>query len=138
MQLKQLDDETMVAPQILPEEVPALAARGIMMIVNNRPDEEEPGQPSSAEVQAAANAAGIQYRHIPVGTSGLSSNQVDAMVEAIGASTGPLLAFCRSGTRSTYVWALARSRMGDDAAELDVKAAAAGYDLAPIRAFLSR
>jgi uncharacterized protein (TIGR01244 family) len=58
------------------------------------------------------------------------------MREALEAAPGPVLAFCRSGTRSTLVWALARARMGDNAETLQAKAEAAGYDLGPIRAFL--
>jgi uncharacterized protein (TIGR01244 family) len=107
------------------------------MIVNNRPDEEEPGQPSAAELEAAARAAGLDYRHVPVG-SGFSASQVEAMTEALEAAQGAVLAFCRSGTRSTLLWALARSQQGDAADELTRKAAAAGYDLRPIAALLQR
>jgi uncharacterized protein (TIGR01244 family) len=68
---------------------------------------------------------------------GISQPQVAQMVDALAQAEGPVLAFCRSGTRSTYLWALARARLGDDAEELSAKAAAAGYDLSPIRAFLA-
>ncbi len=105
------------------------------MIVNNRPDGEEPGQPAGAEIEAAARAAGIAYRHIPV-AAGFSPEQVEAMNEALGASDGAVLAFCRSGTRSTYLWALARAGAGEAADSLIAKAAAAGYDLRPIAAHL--
>ena len=132
-----LDEDVLVAGQIQPGDVPALAARGVTMIVNNRPDGEEPGQPDGAEIEAAAREAGIAYRHIPV-AAGFSPGQVEAMAEALGASDGAMLAFCRSGTRSTYLWALARARSGDDAAGLVAKAAAAGYDLRPIAAHLAQ
>jgi uncharacterized protein (TIGR01244 family) len=134
--LKRIDDSTIVAGQIHPEEVPALTAIGVGMIVNNRPDGEEPGQPAAAEIEAAAHAAGLGYRHIPVGTGGLSTELVKQMAEAIDASQGTLLAFCRSGTRSTYLWALARSQQGADGDALIEKAAAAGYDLSPLARFL--
>ena len=136
MLTRTLDESTIVAGQVSPSDVESLKAEGVTMIVNNRPDDEEPGQPSGGEVEAAARAAGMEYRHIPVGSSGLSANQVQAMVEAIDASEGRMLAFCRSGTRSTYLWALARARKGDDAEALAAKAAAAGYDLTPIRPYL--
>jgi uncharacterized protein (TIGR01244 family) len=134
--LKRIDDSTIVAGQIYPEEVPGLAAVGVKMIVNNRPDGEEPGQPAAAQIEAAAQAAGLGYRHIPVGPGGLSSDLVTEMAEAIDASEGTLLAFCRSGTRSTYLWALARSHQGADGDALIEKAAAAGYDLSPLARFL--
>jgi uncharacterized protein (TIGR01244 family) len=74
---------------------------------------------------------------VPV-ASGFSAGQVEAMGEALDAAQGPVLAFCRSGTRSTFLWALARSHKGDSPDELMRKAASAGYDLSPIGAFLQR
>ena len=135
--LRRIDERTLVAGQIRPEDMVALKAGGIGMIVNNRPDDEEAGQPSSAEMEAAARAAGIAYRSIPV-ASGFSVQQVEAMSEALDHAEGQVLAFCRSGTRSTFLWALARARRGDPSGELIQKAAAAGYDLAPIEALLQR
>ena len=134
--IRKIDDHTSVAPQISPEEVAAIAKAGFAEIVNNRPDDEEPGQPSGAEIAAAAAEAGIAYRAIPVGHSGFSGNQVEAMAQALTAASGPVLAFCRSGTRSAHLWALARARMGDDPAVLTAKAAGAGYDIGGIRAML--
>lgn len=105
------------------------------MIVNNRPDGEEPGQPAAAEIEAAARAANLGYRHIPVAAGGLSSDLVQAMAEAMDEADGTVFAFCRSGTRSTYLWALARSRQGAGGDELIERAAAAGYDLSPLARF---
>ncbi len=133
--MKKIDSRTYVAGQIRPDEMEAIKAAGVTMIVNNRPDGEEPGQPSGAEVEAAARAAGLDYRHVPV-ASGFSGDQVRAMGEALAAAAGPVLAFCRSGTRSTFLWALARSQAGDAAEELVRKAGSAGYDLSPIAAYL--
>ena len=132
--MKQLDSTTFVSGQIAPEEIASL---GVATIVNNRPDGEEPGQPASDAIEAAAKAAGIDYRHIPV-AGGISLPQIAQMADALAHAKGPVLAFCRSGTRSTYLWALARARLGDDADVLTQKAAAAGYDLSPIRAFLAQ
>ena len=132
--MKQLDSTTFVSGQIVPEEIASL---GVATIVNNRPDGEEPGQPASDAIEAAAKAAGIDYRHIPV-AGGISLPQIAQMADALAGAQGPVLAFCRSGTRSTFLWALARARLGDDADVLTEKAAAAGYDLSPIRAFLAQ
>jgi uncharacterized protein (TIGR01244 family) len=133
--LKRIDERTIVAGQIHPEEVAALGAVGVTMIINNRPDGEEPGQPPAAELEAAALKAGIAYRDIPVPPGGLSRDLVDAMAQALDEAPGTVLAFCRSGTRSTYLWALARSQQGAPGDELIERAAAAGYDLSPLARF---
>jgi uncharacterized protein (TIGR01244 family) len=134
---RKLDETISVAGQITPEDVAEAASAGFTFVINNRPDGEQPGQPEAAEIEAAAKAAGLGYAAIPITHAGFSENQVAAMKSALESAPGPVLAFCRSGTRSTLVWALARSRMGDDAETLQAKAEAAGYDLAPIRMFLS-
>ena len=123
-----------VAGQIMPADMEALAASGVTTIVNNRPDGEESGQPTGAEIEAAARAAGLDYLHIPV-AGGFSTEGVDAMERATE-GPGGVLAFCKSGTRSAFLWALARAQAGDDPQELDAKANAAGYDLGPVRRFL--
>jgi uncharacterized protein (TIGR01244 family) len=133
---RKLDENISVAGQITPADIANAAAQGFTFVINNRPDGEQPGQPSAAEIEAAAYAAGLGYRAIPITHAGFSENQVSAMRDALEAAPGPVLAFCRSGTRSTLVWALARARMGDNAEALQAKAEAAGYDLGPIRAFL--
>lgn len=130
--LRRLDEDMWVAGQIAPEDIAGFA--GIATVVNNRPDGEEPGQPTSAEIEAAASAAGLAYAYIPIG-GGFSADQVEAMVAALETSGGTL-AFCRSGTRSTLLWALARARLGDDPQELEAKAEAAGYSLAPVARWL--
>ena len=129
--MKKLDEGMFVAGQIRPEDVTEAARQGVTMIVNNRPDGEEPGQPAAAEIEAAAEAEGIGYAHIPV-AGGFSPDQVAAMARALDGAEGPVLAFCRTGTRSTFLWALARADAGADGAEIMRKAAGAGYDLTPI------
>ena len=135
---RKLDDTISVAGQIEPADIAEAARQGITFIINNRPDGEAPGQPSGAQMKAAADAAGLGYAAIPITHAGFSEEQVAAMGQALAAAPGPVLAFCRSGTRSTLVWALARARAGDAPAELSAKAAAAGYDLSPIRPLLGR
>jgi uncharacterized protein (TIGR01244 family) len=114
--------------------VPALAAEGVRMIINNRPDGEAPGQPEGEEIARAAEAAGLAYRAIPVRQ--LEPGAVEATAQALEEAEGPVLAYCASGTRSTFLWALARSARGADGDDLSDKALAAGYDLTPIRRFL--
>ena len=130
-----LDPDTFVAGQIRAEDMAEIAAEGVTLIVNNRPDHEEPGQPTSAELRPVAEAAGLAWRDIPI-TALISSDQIEEMAAALEQSDGKLLAFCRSGTRSTYLWALACARRGADAETLIGQAAAAGYDLTPLRAHL--
>ena len=128
-----LDDQVSVFGQLTAEDVAAAKAQGFTAIVNNRPDDEQPGQPTGAEIEAAARAAGLRYVAIPVDHSGFDEGQVIAMADALQEADGPLLAFCRSGTRSTFLWALASARRGAEADTLVSKAANAGYDLTPIR-----
>jgi uncharacterized protein (TIGR01244 family) len=128
-----LDEHVSVWGQIAPEELAAVRAAGFATLVNNRPDGEQPGQPSGDEIAAAARAAGLSYHAIPVDHSGFAEWQVAAMADALSGTEGPVLAFCRSGTRSTFLWALARARLGDPADTLVAKAAAAGYDIEPLR-----
>jgi uncharacterized protein (TIGR01244 family) len=130
---RKLDDRVSVAGQIAPADLAEARAQGFTAIVNNRPDGEQPGQPGGAEIAAAAASAGLAYAAIPVGAAGLNEAQVSAMADVLAQADGPVLAFCRSGTRSTYLWALARARLGDDPDGLVEKAAAAGYDIAGIR-----
>ncbi len=129
---RKLDDSISVAGQIAPGDIAEAAALGFTAIINNRPDDEQPGQPSGAEMAAAAEAAGLRYTAIPITHAGFRQDQVTAMAAALAQADGPVLAFCRSGTRSTFIWALARLEGGDDPAALQAKAEAAGYDISPI------
>ncbi len=88
------------APQILPAQVPQVAAHGFVTVINNRPDHEEPGQPLSAEIAAACAAAGLDYHHIPIRSGMVTPEAVSAFAEAVAASPGPVFVFCRSGARS--------------------------------------
>jgi uncharacterized protein (TIGR01244 family) len=129
MDIHTIDERISVSPQIDPADVTVLAAQGFAAIVNNRPDGEEAGQPEGSAVEAAAHSAGLAYTAIPV-AGGFSHAQIDAMRAALDAAAGPVLAFCRSGTRSTNLWALAEAKAGGDPETIVAKAAAAGYDLA--------
>lgn len=129
--IRELDAKTLVSGQISPAEVAQLKASGVSMIVCNRPDGEDPDQPTAAEIQDAAEASGIEFRHVPI-RRGIGPSDVEAMEEAIAAADGKLLAYCRSGTRSALVWALARREQGASVEELEEAAGRAGFDLTPI------
>ena len=127
-----LNDKVLVAPQIGTDAVGEARALGVTTIVNNRPEDESPDQTPGPDIEAAARAAGLHYIAIPVTHAGFSEWQVTAMADALDACEGRMLAYCRSGTRSTLLWALARASRGEHPAVLAEQAADAGYDLAPV------
>ena len=134
---RKLDDMISVSPQIHLDDVARAAALGFTTIVNNRPEGESADQTGGDAIAAAAEAAGLGYVAIPITPGGFGQADVAAMRAALETAPGPVLAYCRSGTRSTLLWALARAAAGDDAATLAAKAETAGYDLAPIRHMLT-
>lgn len=136
MNFRELDRKTLVADeQIRASDLAEVAARGVTLIVNNRPDGEEEGQPDAVEIEAAAKAAGLDYAHIPVGLE-FSGDKVAALSAALAGAEGRALLFCRSGTRSAYLWGLARAREGALPEALLGNAARAGYNLRPILPWL--
>ena len=134
--IRHINESISVAPQIAVEQVAEIAAAGFKTIVNNRPDDEDAGQPSGDEIRAAAEAAGLKYVAIPVTHAGFSHPQIDAMTQALTDSDGPVLAYCRSGTRSCNLWALAAAKAGRNPNLLLAQAEDAGYDLRGIRPML--
>ncbi len=132
---RKIDDKTFASPQIGLAEVAYAKALGIGLIINNRPEGESDDQTPGPQIEAAAREAGMSYVAIPVSHAGFSMPQVEAMQQALAqAGDAPVLAYCRSGTRSTLLWALAQARSGLNPDEIAEKAAGAGYDIAPIRA----
>ena len=130
--MRQLDDHVMVSGQITPADVPELKQHDVAMIINNRPDGEEPGQPLGADIEAAAEEAGIEYRYIPI-HRGIGPGHVEPMREAFEEiREGKILAFCRSGSRSALAWAVARCEQGVPREEVERRAAQAGVDLTPV------
>jgi uncharacterized protein (TIGR01244 family) len=130
--IRQLDDRTLVSGQIAPHEVAGLAEQGVTVIVNNRPDGEEPGQPMASDIEAAAAEAGIPYHFVPI-IRGIGPADVDEMQKALReAADGKMLAFCRSGTRSAYVCALAHREEGASREEVEERLTSAGFDCSPI------
>jgi len=130
--LRPLSTSISVAGQLQPDEMALLAAEGVRSVINNRPDGEEPGQPTSEQMQAAAIAAGLTYLHAPI--SGLPDDDCVASVQRLLGDEQPAdtrtVLFCRSGMRSAIVWAMAETRSGRITPdEARAAAAAAGYDL---------
>ena len=127
-----LDERTLVAGQIAPADVAGLKAEGVTMIVNNRPDGEDVGQPKGADIEQAARDAGIAYRHVPI-VRGMGPTDVEAMRDAMHeAGDGTLFAFCRSGNRSALAWAVAKSEDGMPRAKLEQCMSDAGFNLGPV------
>ncbi|ODT63922.1 MAG: TIGR01244 family protein [Phenylobacterium sp. SCN 69-14] len=128
-EFRHVTDLISVSPQIALEDLPRAAELGFKLVINNRPDGEEPGQPTGAEVEAAARAAGLDYVHIPV-RGGPTPDQVEANYRAVEAAEGPVLAFCRSGTRSIVTWSLGQFQADERSREELIELGAqAGYDL---------
>jgi len=128
VELKRINDDISVAGQIRPEDIPAIKAAGFVAIVNNRPDGEAPDQPAAEDMRKAAEAAGLAYHFIPLGRDGVSPDMVARTREALESAPGPVLCYCRTGTRSTTLWAL--SEAGHKQPDEIISAAAdAGYDV---------
>jgi len=122
-------DTLSVSPQISVADVQAAADQGFKTIINNRPEGEDPSQPSGHEIEAAARAAGLAYFHIPV-RGGPTPEQVETTARVFAEADQPVLAFCRSGTRSIVTWSLSQAATGargrDELIQLGRQA---GYDL---------
>ena len=132
MQVRPLIDGLSVAPQISLDDVATVASLGFRSLMSNRPDGEEPGQPDAASIEAAARQAGLEFRWLPVTMPTLSQADARAFGTALDEMPGPTLAFCRTGTRSTVLWALSQAG-GRPTDEIVSTAAAAGYDLEGLR-----
>lgn len=132
MHTKSLSPDLSVTEQVTPEQIRAAKATGFRAIINSRPDREEAGQPLSAELEAAAKAAGLDYYYIPVIPSQFGDAQIEAFCDAAGSCRKPALAFCKSGMRAISLWALSQAgRLTTD--EILRQAGACGYDLTSLR-----
>lgn len=131
-EFRRVTDQLSVSPQITAADVAEAARQGFRTLINNRPDGEEPGQPTSAEIEAAATAAGLAYAHIPV--RGMPTpEQIAGERRLLETAPGPVLAYCRSGTRSIVTWSVGQAQAGLRSPE-DLKrlGAEAGYDLSNV------
>ena len=132
MDIRRLTDSYAVAPQIMPEDLPAIRAAGFTTIIDNRPDGEIPPALHTQAMQAAAQAAGLTFVANPVIGGAMTMDNVAAQTAAIAAATGPVLAYCASGNRSSQVWAMAMAgQMPTD--DLIAIPARFGYQLEALR-----
>lgn len=133
-----LSPELSVAGRLDRSDIEALAKAGVRTILNNRPDGEDPGQLPAADARRLAESLGLAYRHIPVTAATLTRADVDAFAAALREAATPVVAHCRSGTRSTLLWALTRMREGADPLALITEAARHGIDIASLPALATR
>lgn len=135
---RKLSDQVWASPQVDTADIAEAAKQGFTLVINNRPDGEEANQPAAAEIRQATEAAGMAYIAIPIDHSGMSDDKVEAMVAALGEAgeRGKVLAFCRSGTRSTFLWSLAQASMGEQPDAIIAAAADAGYNVGMMRTTL--
>ncbi|MFO1073395.1 MAG: TIGR01244 family sulfur transferase [Geminicoccaceae bacterium] len=134
---RQVAEDFFVAPQLQADDFAAARAFGIRTVINNRPDGEAPDQLSDETARALAEAAGLAYVHVPVVTGGIGPEAMSAFAEAVDQHGGPFLAYCRSGTRSCFLWALQAARHSPSE-PIVAAGAAAGYDLAPLAPLLRK
>ena len=137
-EFRQVTPSFWASPQIGLDDVREAQARGFALIVNNRPEGESGDQVSGDAIAAAAAECGLGYRAIPVTHAGFGEEQVRAMTAALEEAAGHVLAYCRSGTRSTLLWSLAQAAIGRAPDTIATEAAGAGYDVTPIRPLLDR
>jgi uncharacterized protein (TIGR01244 family) len=137
-ELMPLTPELSVTGRLDRADIEALAKEGVRTIINNRPDGEDPGQLPAADAKRLAESLGLAYHHIPITAATLSRADVDAFAAALKGAAAPVVAHCRSGTRSTLLWALTRLREGADPFALVAEAARHGIDIASLPAIAAR
>ena len=129
--MKRLSDELTVSPQLPIEAIDEIAKAGFKTVICNRPDDEDPGQPSLAEIAAKAEAAGMKAIFQPVASGNVADADADAFAANLAAAPKPVFAYCRSGTRCTILWSLASA--GKLPVQDIIKSASdAGYDMSPL------
>jgi len=124
-----VEQDFAVAPQITTADIAQMADEGIKTLINNRPDNEEPGQLTAADAKAAAERLGLTYLYLPVRTDTITAADIDAFARALKGSVKPILAHCRSGTRCYLLWAATQAVAGKDVNQLVMRAAGDGYDI---------
>ncbi len=135
MKINRLNDAISVSAQISPDDVPEIARAGFKTIINNRPDGESADQPATAAVKAAAEQAGLAFVDLPFTSGQQTAEDVRAFAQALASQPAPVFAYCRSGMRSTSIWAMSQAPVLDSDALISA-AAGAGYDIAPMRPLL--
>lgn len=137
-ELVQIDKNTFVAGQIQPDDLEDIAASGIKVIVNNRPDAESfVGQPTAKVLEAEATRLGIAFVNLPFTAATLTPEHAATFAEILKDADGPILAYCRSGNRSAMLWAAANVALGAPLDAVMEQALDAGYDLRPAAEFIA-
>ena len=127
MNIVKLSETVAVSAQIQPEDVAAIAEAGYKVLINNRPDGEEPGQPANADIAAAAEAAGLEYHFMPINALNFPGPDFEQMCDLLDDPDRPVLAFCRTGTRCTNLWVASREEGARQEAAREAQQK--GYDL---------
>ncbi len=136
--MKQISEKLWISGQPSDAEMQQAKQAGVVRVINNRPESEEAAQPSSAEEQAAAAGVGMDYVHIPVRSGQITQREVDAFHSALAEAKGPVMAHCKSGTRSLTLYAIGEAQAGRlNTAGIDELGARAGLDLAGAKAWLN-
>ena len=136
MSYPKLSDTVCATGQISLDDLTSIKDAGFVAIINNRPDGEMPGQPQADTIAQAAEKLGLQYTHIPVTSPPFSDADITAFADALDGAGGPVLAHCRSGMRSTCLWALSQADK-TPADELIAAAANAGFDISGLAPLLA-
>ncbi|MEE9314131.1 MAG: TIGR01244 family sulfur transferase [Rhizobiaceae bacterium] len=129
MEIKKLNDKVSVAVQIQLSDLATIAEAGFTTVMSNRPDGEEIGQPSFAEVKEAAEQAGLKAVHVPVVSGGMMADDPVKFGQVVDEAEGAVLAFCRTGTRSAILWSLDQGARGNSSEQVIAITTAVGYDL---------
>jgi sulfide:quinone oxidoreductase len=132
MIIKAINAGLSVSPQILPEDIAAIAAAGFRSVMCNRPDGEAADQPAFAEIEAAARAAGLEAAYLPVVSGQVKDTDAEAFATLFATLPKPVFAYCRSGTRSATLWSLAEAAQGRPLPEIMAATKAAGYDMTAV------
>ncbi len=137
MDLRKITDHISVSPQIEPDDIPAIVKGGFRSVMCNRPDDEEPGQCCYDDVAKAARAAGLEMHWLPIVTSAITAEDIAAFRAALDEMPKPMLAYCRTGTRCTMMWTIARHEE-IEAQEILDRTSKAGYDMSGLLQQLAR
>jgi sulfide:quinone oxidoreductase len=138
MKAKKITDDFSVAEQLLPDDVDEMAAAGFKTIICNRPDGESADQPIRAEIQAIAEEHEMAFHYIPVVSGQLNLEDIAKFSEALDNAERPILAYCRTGTRSIQLWGLASGLKGMSPEEIVQLGAEHGYDLRGVAGWLAQ
>jgi len=137
VEIKKLNEYLSVAGQLLPADVASIAEQGYKTLICNRPDGESRDQPEFESIRQNAEKAGLSVIFMPVLSSGPSEQNISEFSEALDTASSPVLAYCRTGTRCTILWALTQGVKGMPVEEIVSTAANAGYDVTKVAAYIS-